>query len=103
MKEMTAEDLFGLKYGDVVTRWSGGFSEGAFKELTYVGRIPKSERYLIFCSGDSLTSLYINPNGTFYHTWFSGEYDFNFVAELLIEKHKDAIEDLKLCIELEND
>jgi len=88
MKEMTADDLRALKHGDRVYRKIGIRVE----RFDYVGRMPRSEGYLIFCHGENLTHLYISPkDDSFHNTWYGGEYDSAFVGRLIIAEHKDRI------------
>lgn len=96
MKKLEAEDLFALQHGDRVHRLDGT----KFKRLTYVARMPRTKNYLIFCEGEYLTHLYINPkDNSFYCEWYGGEYDAKFLGKILIEKLKKeikAIEDIYL-------
>jgi len=92
MKKLTAEDLFALEHGDRVLRFNGT----KHRRLTYVGRMPRSKNYLIFCDGQHLEHLYISTkDNTFYSEWYGGEYDGKFVGNLLVEKYKKKIEDVE--------
>ncbi len=92
MKKMTADDLKNLKHGDRVYRWDGFNS----RKLDFVGFMPRTERYLIFCDGEYLTHLYISPTDEkFYNEWYNGKYDPKFIGDLIINKLKAQIEDIK--------
>ncbi len=92
MKKMTHNDLLSLSHGDSVVKVSGIRHRG----LKYVGRMPGADdRYLIFCDGEHTEHLYISKDGTFYHDWYSGEYDREFLGKLLIQAHQKKIEAIK--------
>jgi len=98
MKQLTAIELLGLKHGDRVWRGDGGGYD--FRRLDYVGRMPKSERYLIFSDGEYLTHLYISEkDNSFRGLYYGGEYDSNFVTNKKIEYHQDMVETLKGYLE----
>ena len=88
MIKMTSVELFNLKHGDRVYR----FNVDGFRQLDYVGRMPKSERYLIFSCGEYLTHLYISPvDESFRCDWYMGEYDSIFVGNLKMENLKEKM------------
>lgn len=92
MKKLTAEDLFGLKYGDRVWRFNGI----EMHPFRYVARMPSSpDRYLIFSEGETLTHLYIHTDGTFRNEWYVGEFDSDFIDSLEIESLYKRIEQLE--------
>lgn len=92
MKKLTAEDLFNLKHGDKVYRHSGT----EFRRLYFVGFMPRTDSYLIFCDGEYLTHLYIGADGTFRSDWYDGDtYDTKFVGELKIKSYESMIESVK--------
>jgi hypothetical protein len=92
MKELTAEDLLNLNYGDRVYRFNGT----DMHPYRYVGRMPSSpDRYLIFSDGEQLTHLYIHTDGTHKCDWYSGDYDREFVDQLEIESLEKRIARLK--------
>jgi hypothetical protein len=97
MKLMTAKDLKRLQHGDKVYRFENSTCRG----LDYVGRMPRTERYLIFSDfepnfGVYLTHLYISPKDeTFCGEWYSGEYDSKFVGNLMIEELKTKVNRLE--------
>ena len=91
MKEMTAEDMLNLQYGDQVYKYDR--TNVTFRPFRYVARMPSSpDRYLIFSDGEYLTHLYINTNGEFNSIWYSGPYDDKFVTDLKVKHHQDMIE-----------
>lgn len=91
MKNLTAEDLFALQYGDQVYRFDGT----NFDSFRYVGRMPSSpDRYLIFSEGEKLAHLYIHTDGTFKGEWYSGKFDANVWDELEIKSIELKIESL---------
>lgn len=85
------KDFFDLKHGDRVHRFDGNRMQG----LYFVGFMPKSPRYLIFCEGEYLTHLYLPLSGTFKYTWYKGEYDSKFVGELMLEAALKKVETIK--------
>lgn len=92
MKKLEAKDLRNLKHGDIVYR----FNNGDFRKLLFVSKMPKDDTYLIFCDGEYLTHLFINPkNDSFKYDWYTGEYDSNFVSNLKIDYLKGRIESIK--------
>jgi len=92
MKRLTSEDLFSLQYGDrVYHRKSSSYCD-AFR---YVGRMPSSERYLIFSEGEKLKHLYINQDGTFRGEWYSGDYDDKFIIQVRIVELEKELETLR--------
>lgn len=91
MEKLNAEQLKSLKWGDKVYRWLGG----DFRGLRYVGRMPGSDQYLIFCDGEYLTHLYIGRDGAFSYDWYTGEYDSQFVGNLKLEKLRKEEESIR--------
>lgn len=82
MKKLTADRLRNLKHGDTAIRWNGV----SFRELRFVGLMPSCSNYLIFSDGEYLTHLYIDEkDNSFNADWYSGEYDSNLVAELMLD------------------
>lgn len=91
MKKLDSKQLKSLNWGDKVYR----FDRWDFRKLYFVGKMPRSENYLIFCDGDYLTYLYINKDDSFSYDWYSGEYDSKFVGELKLKELKSRIESVK--------
>lgn len=92
MKQLTADDLFALKYGDRVWRINGYNAQ----QFRYVGRMPSSpDRYLILSDGEMLTHIYIHTDGTFRDVWYSGEYDGKVFDLIEIEKLENRLQKLK--------
>lgn len=92
MEKLTAETLKKLNHGDQVYRVSGL----RIKSLKYVGRMPGSpEKYLIFCDGEYLTHLYIGKDGEFKDDFYKGEYDSEFMGNILINKHIKKINSIR--------
>lgn len=93
MKKLTAEDLHNLKHGDEVYRF---INSNGFRRLLFVSKMPKDANYLIFCDGEYLTHLYINPkDNSFRDDWYSGEYNERFEGELMIKYLEEKVESLK--------
>ena len=94
MKKLTADDLRNLKWGDKVYRISGRNHRG----LRFVGFMPGSPCYLIFCDGEYLTHLYINErDNSFHDEWYGGEYDSTFIGfklKMYYLKKAQDIEDI---------
>jgi len=92
MNKMTFQDLKSLAWGDTVYRFSGR----DFRKLRFVGFMPGSSNYLIFCDGEYLAHLYINEkDNSFNYDWFNGEYNSAFVGNLKIAKLQEDIESIK--------
>ena len=92
MKELTAQDLFSLKYGDKVYF----VSINGPHPFDYVGRMPSSpNRYLIFSSGETLKHLYIHKDGSFSGTWYGGDYDDGVYVETQIRRLEKELKSWK--------
>lgn len=97
MKQLTADDLLSLKYGDkVYFRGKSSFTT----TFSYVGRMPSSKRYLIFSCGENLKHLYIGENGEFRGEWFSGEFDDKLIINIRIKELEDELQTLRNELEL---
>lgn len=93
IKKLTANDLRSLKYGDKVYRNDGGV---IYRTLTFVALMPRSPNYLIFCDGEYLTHLHINPdNDRFAGTWYDADLTIDEMDQLSIEYYQDKIDFLK--------
>lgn len=91
MRKLTAEDLKNLSYGEQVLR----IQDGDHMTFRYVGRMPSSNKYLIFSQGEILKHLYISDDGRFLGDWYSGEYNSEFVGNLLIDYHINRINTIR--------
>lgn len=92
MKELSVDDLRSLKWGDKVYRISGGNHRG----LRFVGFMPGSPCYLIFCDGEYLEHLYINEkDNSFRGKFYGGEYNSKFIGELLKEYYLGRVDDIE--------
>lgn len=91
MKKLTIEDLLSLTYGDTVYYRTGSYTT----TYRYVGRMPSSDMYLIFSSGEKLKHLYIPENNVFKGEWYAGEYDDKFFIKIRIEELTKELETLK--------
>jgi len=97
MEKLTANDLLSLKYGDKVY-----FRKGSYTiTFRYVGRMPSSERYLIFSNGENLKHLYISPkDDSFRGEWYGGVFDDKFIIKIRIEELEDELKTLRKELEL---
>jgi len=92
MEKLTAEQLKALKHGDKVYRFDGH----NFRRLYFVGLMPKSPDYLIFCDGEYLTHLYISSkDNTFRNEWYDGNYDSEFVGNQMIARLEKDIQNIR--------
>jgi hypothetical protein len=91
MKKLNANDLLSLKYGDKVFFRNGSYTT----TFRYVGRMPSSERYLIFSNGENLKHLYISDlDDSFRGDWYGGEYDDKFIIRIRIKELETELETL---------
>ena len=83
MEKLDIEQLSTLKWGDTVYRWD----RNNFRKLRFVGTMPGSTQYLIFCDGEYLTSLYLDLNkNQFNHDWYQGKYSSAVVGTLKLQE-----------------
>jgi hypothetical protein len=91
MEKITAEQLLNLEYGDTIYLVNKSFAYS----FRYVGRMPSSQRYLIFSSGETLKHIYVNKDGTFRGNWYIGEWTDEFCIKLRIEELEAELKTLK--------
>ncbi|CAB4128118.1 hypothetical protein UFOVP104_17 [uncultured Caudovirales phage] len=92
MERLIAEELLSLQYGDTVYFRTGSYTD-AFR---YVGRMPSSERYLIFSCGEKLKHLYISEkDNSFRGEWYRGEFDDKYIIQIRINELEKELENLK--------
>lgn len=92
MKKLTAVELLSLKYGDIVYFRTGSYTT----TFRYVGRMPSSQRYLIFSCGEKLKHLYISEkDNSFSGEWYQGEFDDKFIIRIRIDELEKELETLK--------
>lgn len=91
MEKITAEQLLNLKYGDTIYLVNKSFADS----FRYVGRMPSSERYLIFSCGETLKHIYVNEDGTFRGNWYIGEWTDEFCIKLRIEELEAELKTLR--------
>ena len=92
MKKMTRNDFMELSHGDRVTK----IKDGKIRRLFFVGMMPGSASYYIFCDGTHFESAYVPP----YHmgemkNWYKGDFKSAEVGEILIRYHEDQIKGIK--------
>jgi hypothetical protein len=95
MKKLTAEELLSLQYGDTVYFRTGSYTDS----FRYVGRMPSSERYLIFSCGEKLKHLYIGEDNAFRGEWYSGVFDDKLIIKIRIEELEHELKTLKEDLE----
>lgn len=91
MEKITAEQLLNLKYGDKIYLVNKSYADS----FRYVGRMPSSERYLIFSCGETLKHIYVNEDGTFRGNWYIGEWNDEFCIKLRIEELEAELKTLR--------
>lgn len=91
MQKITTEQLLNLKYGDTIYLVSKSYVDN----YRYVGRMPSSQRYLIFSYGETLKYIYVNKDGTFRGNWYIGVPDVSFCIELRISELEEELKKLK--------
>ena len=96
INELTAKELFELKWGDKVLR----IIDGNDRTLRYVGRMPSSKNYLIFSDGEYLTHLYISPkDGSYRGKWYPADVSITELGEIIISHLEKKIEGIQKDIE----
>jgi hypothetical protein len=96
MKELTADELRKLEYGQKVYRFTNGRIQG----FCLVGRMPECHNYLIFSAGEQLRYLHISDKDEFRDIWFDS-YDTESAGKLIIEYYEERIESIKKIYNIE--
>jgi hypothetical protein len=91
MKKLNATDLRNLKHGDKVYQ----FKHYTERRLYFVGLMPRSSNYLIFCDGEHLEYLYVHTDGTFKYDWYNGDITSKDIGEILLLKTDEEIKRLE--------
>lgn len=90
MELMNLQDFKNLKHGDKIHV----IEYGNVNHFFFVGKMPESENYWIFSNGENLIHVHkskIENNNNFY----KGEYNEQFVGNLLVNFYMKKIEILK--------
>ncbi|MEM7485055.1 MAG: hypothetical protein AAF348_07585 [Bacteroidota bacterium] len=87
MKKINTEEFENLKYGDKVYR----FFNDRIKRYYFVAKMPKSETTYILCDGTDIISVFISKQRGLTDTFFSGEYNSEFIGKYLIENYEKKI------------
>jgi len=81
MEKLTAQNLKNLKHGDIVYQFKG-INES---KLHFVGKMPNNKNYLIFCQGEHLQFLYINPKTEqFKNDWYGSKLSIEEIGNIII-------------------
>lgn len=93
MKQLTVVDIRQMKHGDSLWRIN---KYGNFNHCHFCGMLPTNDNYVVVFNGTNCETIHcpVYKSEQFF-SWYGGEYDAEFAANLLIEFHKKRIESIK--------